>query len=201
MKYYNDYELLYLINENDEIAKDILKRKYAPLIYEKSKEYYQRNHYDIPSFSFDELINLGNSVLLRATKTYNEKENALFYTYFITCLAREFSLYKRGLLAKKNQILYSFPHDVNSYEINDYIKEEVKWDDDPCKICEENELFEFIKQYMYKLEGYDRKVFELRYNGFKYREIAELLELSTTTVGKIVEKLKKILQQELKKEW
>ena len=87
MKYYNDYELLYLINENDEIAKDILKRKYAPLIYEKSKEYYQRNHYDIPSFSFDELINLGNSVLLRATKTYNEKENALFYTYFITCLA------------------------------------------------------------------------------------------------------------------
>ena len=115
MKYYNDYELLYLINENDEIAKDILKRKYAPLIYEKSKEYYQRNHYDIPSFSFDELINLGNSVLLRATKTYNEKENALFYTYFITCLAREFSLYKRGLLAKKNQILYSFPHDVNSY--------------------------------------------------------------------------------------
>ena len=46
-----------------------------------------------------------------------------------------------------------------------------------------------------------RKVFELRYNGFKYREIAELLELSTTTVGKIVEKLKKSLQQELKKEW
>ncbi len=42
MKYYNDYELLYLINENDEIAKDILKRKYAPLIYEKSKEYYQK---------------------------------------------------------------------------------------------------------------------------------------------------------------
>lgn len=101
----------------------------------------------------------------------------------------------------KNQILYSFPHDVNSYEINDYIKEEVKWDNDPCKVCEENELFEFIKQYMYKLEGYDRKVFELRYNGFKYREIAELLELSTTTVGKIVEKLKKSLQQELKKEW
>ena len=151
--------------------------------------------------SFDELINLGNSVLLRATKTYNEKENALFYTYFITCLAREFSLYKRGLLAKKNQILYSFPHDVNSYEINDYVKEEVKWDNDPSKVCEENELFEFIKQYMYKLEGYDRKVFELRYNGFKYREIAELLELSTTTVGKIVEKLKKSLQQELKKEW
>lgn len=98
-----------LINENDEIAKDILKRKYAPLIYEKSKEYYQRNHYDIPSFSFDELINLGNSVLLRATKTYNEKENALFYTYFITCLAREFSLYKRGLLAKKNKYFIVFP--------------------------------------------------------------------------------------------
>ena len=32
MKYYNDYELLYLINENDEIAKDILKRKYAPFV-------------------------------------------------------------------------------------------------------------------------------------------------------------------------
>ena len=35
----------------------------------------------------------------------------------------------------------------------------------------------------------------------KVAEIAELLELSTTTVGKIVEKLKKNLQQELKKEW
>ena len=54
---------------------------------------------------------------------------------------------------------------------------------------------------MYKLEGYDRKVFELRYNGFKYREIGELLELSTSTVSKIVEKLKKNLQHELQKEW
>ena len=52
MKYYNDYELIYLINENDEIAKDILKRKYAPLIYEKSKEYYQRNHYFLCLFRF-----------------------------------------------------------------------------------------------------------------------------------------------------
>lgn len=201
MKYYNDYELIYLIDENDEIAKDILKRKYAPLIYEKSKEYYQRNHSDIPSFSFDELISLGNTVLLRAAMTYNEKANALFYTYFLTCISREFSLYKRGLLAKKNQILYSFPEDINSYEVNDYIKEEVKWDNDPSKIYEENELFEFIKEYMYKLEGYDRKVFELRYNGFKYREIGELLELSTSTVSKIVEKLKKNLQHELQKEW
>ena len=67
MKYYNDYELLYLISEEDEIAKDILKRKYAPLIYEKAKEYYQGNSYNIPSFSFDELIALANDTLLRVS--------------------------------------------------------------------------------------------------------------------------------------
>lgn len=201
MKYYNDYELLYLISEEDEIAKDILKRKYAPLIYEKAKEYYQGNSYNIPSFSFDELIALANDTLLRASRNYNQDQKAVFYTYFLVCLNREFSLYKRGLLAKKNQLFYDQTQDITSYEINDYITEEVKWDNDPCKLSEEKELFDFIKEYMYGLEGYERKVFELRFNGFKYVEIGTLLGISTVSVGKIVEKLKKNLKQELKKQF
>ena len=62
-------------------------------------------------------------------------------------------------------------------------------------------MFDFIKEYMYDLEGYERKVFELRFNGFKYVEIGTLLGISTVSVGKIVEKLKKNLKQELKKQF
>ena len=72
---------------------------------------------------------------------------------------------------------------------------------------EDSDRFEFaydMKQLYRVIHSIpeDMKVpFQMSVAGFKYREIAELLELSTTTVGKIVEKLKKSLQQELKKEW
>ena len=37
---YNDYELLDLIYEHDEVAYDIMFNKYKPIIYNKALEYY-----------------------------------------------------------------------------------------------------------------------------------------------------------------
>ena len=37
---YNDYELLDLIYDNDEVAYNIMINKYKPVIYNKALEYY-----------------------------------------------------------------------------------------------------------------------------------------------------------------
>ena len=41
-KKYNDNELIYMVQENDESSTDILIRKYRPIIFKLSNEYYKK---------------------------------------------------------------------------------------------------------------------------------------------------------------
>ena len=196
-QYYNDYELLFLLEENDEIARMIFTRKYRPLVYEEAKIYYNRiKMEDLEGLSFAELVSLGDQALERARLSFNDNKGALFYTYFIVCLRSSFHLYYRGLKAKKNQMFFTY--DEKDYQVEDAISFETKWKNNPLSICEKHEQEEKIFEFMLDLDGFERHVFELRYHGFKYHEIATLLSSTTNQVGKCLQKLRKMLKKKLK---
>lgn len=195
---YNDYELLYLMEEEDEDAQRILYQKYQPLLYEMTKTYYQRFRVeDLEGVSFDEFISIGFKTLEKSIRTYDGSRGAIFYTYFSVCLKRAFQLYRRSLLTLKNQPL--FHYDEKDYEVEDVLSLEVKWKDNPLFLCESLETEERIKNFMYDLEGLDRAIFELRLNGFAYTEIATILETTTQRVGKVLQKLRGKLKKQLNK--
>ena len=38
----NDYELIYMVRENDEVSQDLLYEKYLPIIKNLASEFYQK---------------------------------------------------------------------------------------------------------------------------------------------------------------
>ena len=69
---YNDYELLDLIYDNDEVAYNIMLKKYKPVIYGKALEYYnflRNNHYE--GVSVDDFYLEGVFAFYHAVKKFD----------------------------------------------------------------------------------------------------------------------------------
>ena len=84
MKYsiYNDYELLYLIEEGNELAFNIMFSKYEKYIWKIVFMYYPYNH------KTEDLVQEGRLVLYRCISTYNPLLQVSFFSYFTICLKR-----------------------------------------------------------------------------------------------------------------
>ena len=89
-KQYNDYELIYMIRENDEESKGIMYKKYYPIIRTLAAEFYGR--YSNYGYDLEDFVQEGCIFFFHALSTYDEQKDNLFYSY---CLI----IVKRGLLS------------------------------------------------------------------------------------------------------
>lgn len=80
---YNDYELLYLIDEGSEEAYNVLFRKYEHLIYATVRQFYPYGD------KADDLIQEGRMVLYGCIRNYNQNMKASFYTFFYVSFKRK----------------------------------------------------------------------------------------------------------------
>lgn len=180
MKYksYNDNELIYLIRENDDNSLDILFKKYRPVIISICKYYYDK--VKNRGVDFNDLIQEANIGLYYAYLSYKES-SSIFYTFACTCIRNRLSCYTRTFFNKKNNIINtSISYDDNLYgNSSNYYNLE--------------EDFINIKN---KLSFDQSIVYELRFNGFTYREIAILLDIPISTVDGRLCKIRRILRSE-----
>lgn len=82
--FYNDYELLYYINNGSEAALEILYDKYSCLTIKVINDYF-------PYLDIDKRKDLhqeGLITLFDCIRTYNPDGEAMFYTYYRICLLR-----------------------------------------------------------------------------------------------------------------
>lgn len=77
---YNDYELVYLVREQNEEALHIIIEKYSPLIGKIASSYYGIG-YDYQDF-FQE----GRMAFIKAIYSFDENSNYSFYSYAMTCV-------------------------------------------------------------------------------------------------------------------
>lgn len=184
-KQINDYEVMYMVRENDEEARGILLKKYLPVVSKiasKYSDFIKRRGID-----FEDLLQEGTIAVNTAINTYDDSNGVLFYTYVRVCVERHLATYCKRLDNKKNYVLNSSISDEDCYSIIDYRTSIDNIFND--KLFEE----EFI---CYK-NSFDFKysiVFELRYNGFTYKEIGKLLDISVSTVDGRLYKIRKFLQ-------
>ena len=80
----NDYEIMYMISENDEDATNLLFTKYKPIILKLAKDYYK--YAKNCGLELDDFIQEGYYALFCAMKNYTENKKSLFYTYAIICI-------------------------------------------------------------------------------------------------------------------
>ncbi len=187
----NDNELLYLAAQKDEDAKNALYKKYSPVLNSLSRTAY---HYSkaINGTTYEDFYQEACFGFEKAIASYDEARNILFYTYAISCVKYQLALYQRKLNCKKD-IPLNF-----ALSLNKEVKAGISYEDlitggnpSPYEVCENMELEEDLKTFQNRLPFLEACVFELRYNGFAYKEIASLLDISTRRVSAILQKVKK----------
>ena len=110
MYQYNDYELLYLISEQDELALDIMYKKYIPLIKARIAAF------RIKEFNREDFFQEGLFMLHKAISTYRPDSGKTFNKYFDMILQRHYIQLRR----KESKHFYNV---VLTDEL-DYLKEE-----------------------------------------------------------------------------
>lgn len=179
----NDYEKLYLIKENDDIAIDTIFEKYKPIIYSIAKKYYSKMNYhcgDLEDFIQEGYIGLDNAI-----KSFNEKQNVLFYTFSLICIERQIRGFCRSFLTLKNEYLNKSLSIEQEFEENLTIKDIIKDEtinNNPYTYIEEVQLYNKLIKFKNNLPLRQSLIFELRFNGFKYREISILLDIPMSSV-------------------
>lgn len=101
----NDYELLYLVGENNEEVYNSIYAKYKPLIHRMAKTLCE--NYKSALVEYDDLFQEGMYGLNNAIKNFNGKSGSLFYTLAKLCISREMNGYITKMLRGKNIILSS----------------------------------------------------------------------------------------------
>ncbi len=184
----NDYEVLYMIRENSEEAKDLMYEKYMPIVKNMASTFYKLNKN--LGVEYEDYIQEGLIALNKAIYTYDEKKDVLFFTYFNNIINKHFNSYIRSLKANKHTILNQ---SVRCSDIfwNALEKENFDYD----KIIVEEEFIEMKNLLDVELSC----VFELFFNGFSRKEISKLLDIPIKAVYSRLAKTKRILRDNFKK--
>ncbi len=182
----NDYEIMYMIKENDEGARELLLKKYLPIVSKIASRYLP--FVKTLGIEFDDLIQEGMIALNKAINSYDDSMGILFYTYVSVCIERHIITYCKRADNKKNYFLNYSISDDNCYSLKDP-KSSVDY------FFNEKSAEDTFIRYKNLFDIKYSSVFELRYNGFSYKEISNLLDISIGTVDARLSRIRKSLQQ------
>ncbi|NLM63126.1 MAG: sigma-70 family RNA polymerase sigma factor [Mollicutes bacterium] len=202
MKYrdYEDGELVSLIEENHEDAREILFEKYRPLIVSLANKMYKTCKYS--GIEINDLIQEGFIGLSNAINHYNEHKNTSFYTYVRTCIERRMI----SLIVSTKRLKHKILNESLSLEETIKNSDDVSLEDfigdsktDPENIILNKETKqELITKIKMHLTDFEEQVFELKINGFNYREIAKILDKNPKAIDnalqRIKDKVRKVLE-------
>ncbi len=194
MEELNDYELLEYISSNNEEANNLMFEKYKPLIITIAKKYKQLGvKY---GFEINDLIQEGMLGLSKAIEKYDPNLNIKFYTLARVCIERKLLNLFKIAGRKRNKILNeSIPIEGEEYDLEDIIGDS---ESNPLNIILNQEMKDGIFDKLYEvLSDYERKVLDLKEEGFTSKEIAEILNKTKkqieNTIQRIKEKYKKVI--------
>lgn len=180
----NDYELVYLVEEGNEDAYNLIFEKYRPILDCYATQYYRIGK--SVGVDYDDLYQEGLIGIHHAISSYRVSNQTILYTFILICVKGRMSNLIRRSSAKKHYILN------NSLSLN-YESEEVDCfenfigvNDDPLDHLIYSQLQSVWIQFKHSIKFLHSQVLELRMNGFSPMEISRLLEISTKTVNNII---------------
>lgn len=189
---YNDFELLSYVSDNNEEASEVLFEKYRPLINATANRlyYYCKN----TGLEINDLIQEGMLGLNLAINSFDNDKETSFYTYAKKCIERRII----SVIISSRRLKHKFLNESLSFEINDEVSQsfvhEKNLEDNsynPEEILVNSESFEeLVKEVSSHLTEFEVQVFELKLNGFDYKEIAEILDKDTKSIDNALQRIK-----------
>lgn len=184
---YNDYELLYIINENEEAA-EILYDKYKGLITKIVNKIYNMN----PNIGIEknDLMLEGMYGLDKAIKNFESEYNNKFITYAYKCIVSNIISY-----IKTNTKLKSKPlNDSISFDYIENDKETHIYNPfiNAYKYIEEKE---FNIYFINHLKGIEKEIIIYKMLGFSNIEISKILNISNKSINNAIYRIKNKLKK------
>ncbi len=196
----NDYEILSYIEENDEEAKNIMIKKYEPLIISIANK--MISYAPNAGLELSDLIQEGMIGFDHAMEYFNEKKSVKFYTYAKTCIERSMI----SFIVASKRLKHKALNDSLSYDNTDmedtsfeYLLKDNRHNPEMIVIhdLEEENLMNLIRN---KLTDFETQVFELMLSSFTYREIAKILDKDRKQVDNAIQRIKAKAKVELEKQ-
>lgn len=187
----NDYELMYMISDNNELATDMVYSKYAPIIGKIASKYLDEAR--AIGFEYDDLIQEGYIALYKSIRCYDSNSTNLFYTYVVhSIVGAIINLLRKGN-ALKNTILNTSLLLSSSNNDNVSLYDVIPDSNAilPDEVFMSNELMLGIKEFLYSLDLEKASIFELLINGFQNSEIMLILDLSKKSVDNLIYRIRK----------
>ncbi len=192
----NDYELLYLIAENNEDAYNNMHDKYHNIIKIEANKYLSKCPYI--GVSYDDLYQAGLYGLELAIRNFSDNADCIFYTCASTYIKREICTFIRSQSRNKHRVLsQSVSLDTEIGEdtlLQDYISDNINISD----VYINNENNREILNLKYELPYLQSLVYELKLNHFSNKEIAILLDKPYKSIDNAVSSIKNRLRNKNK---
>ncbi len=188
---YNDIELLHLVNENSEDAKDVLYEKYNYIIDIIIAKY--RRVFYVLDMDFNEVRQEAMLAFTDALINYSNEKEASLPTFISLVVERKIQNCIRKadtIKNKKNKENYSLDYEYERF--NKPLKEIIKDpNSDPLLEVESKERYEeLVKKIKEILSPFEHEVYELLIRGFTYTEIADILKRESKQIDNTIQRIR-----------
>ena len=173
-KEYNDYEILYMIGENDDDTFNLLYKKYYPLILKYANKY--KNTFKKYGYELEDIMQIGYISLYKAVRKYKYANENMFYTFLVKLLDNDYNVLYNKCNNYKNKCLNEYVSFDKEIQGTDLLLIDIigKYDYD---------YIEEITSYQKYLDFKNNLPFEascnldLKLSGLKDFEIEKLLDI------------------------
>lgn len=180
---YNDYELVFLAQEENEDAINIIYKKYKPIIVKKSKLaiYSTKNS----GSEINDVMQEAYLGLEEAIKNFSQNDEATFYTFANLCIDRKISNYIRKMANKKNILLNEAIFIDENME--NYLKDTTDIENNLIRKVMKEEIINNIYDKFTTLE---KDVYNLLVDGYSLAEISNKLEKDIKSIYNTIDRIK-----------
>ena len=184
----NEYELVFLAQEGNEDAINLIYQKYKPIVVKKSRNaivFASHHGIDINDIMQEAYIGLDEAI-----RDFSQDTEATFYTFASLCIDRQIYNYLRKMTGGKDRVLNE------AIAINESLEKTI---DDGTDIesymMGKDTNKQMADEIRKMLTDFEKKAFDLRIQGYSFEEIAKVLNKDIksiyNTFWRIKEKIKK----------
>lgn len=180
---YNDYELVFLAQEENEDAINIIYKKYKPIIVKKSKLaiYSTKNS----GSEINDVMQEAYLGLEEAIKNFSQNDEATFYTFANLCIDRKISNYIRKMANKKNILLNEAIFIDENME--NYLKDTTDIENNLIRKVMKEEI---INKIYDKFTTLEKDVYNLLVDGYSLAEISSKLDKDIKSIYNTIDRIK-----------
>lgn len=189
----NEYELIYLAQEQNEDAREYLYNQYQPII----DIILAKNKYKIKKLNIDpkEIYNIALLALDDAINYYNADLKASFSTYATVIVRNRVNNYLREYRSNKNNYLnntFSLEDEYIDFILIDFF---INYQKDPLTNLKKRENYqELLNKIKNNLSSFEYEVYILYIDGLNYQQIAKILSKNPKQIDNALQRIKNKLK-------